>query len=108
MVLESEDSQALDVLSTPSSVHLHLVRCVTKGLGANVDSVVVPFKYVAEKNVAQAYFWAPQPDEGFPPGGRRELHGEIEVGRGLKPSFEFPKVALKVRHSWPRIWIPFV
>ena len=42
------------------------------------------------------YFWPSQ--EGAAQSLKRVFQGELEVAKGLKPSFIFPKVSLRVSH----------
>ena len=42
-----------------------------------------------------AYFWPSQ--EGATESNKKVLQGELEVAKGLKPSFKFPKFTVRVR-----------
>ena len=44
-----------------------------------------------------AYFWPSREGEQVP--NQRVLQGELEVGKGLKPSFKFPKLTIRVSYG---------
>ncbi|EIW83921.1 hypothetical protein CONPUDRAFT_51562 [Coniophora puteana RWD-64-598 SS2] len=76
MTLSGDDEHALDLLASPSSIHLTMVRSVMTGPKATDDSVEA------------GEFEAGAVD--------RILQGEIDVKRSLKPSFHFPNFTTRV------------
>ncbi|TFK60980.1 hypothetical protein BDN72DRAFT_778754 [Pluteus cervinus] len=116
LTLESDDAQALDVLSAPTAITVYLVRTLATGSDATEIGVQRRSNNYFETGVSQAYFWLvegasnPHDDSSIDrvtletvhsagSGGKslskRVLHGEIEVMRGLKPSFVFPRFTIR-------------
>ncbi|KAF4596561.1 hypothetical protein EYR40_007742 [Pleurotus pulmonarius] len=118
ITLRSNDKQALDLLATPEALRVYLVRSMTTGSDAMDDDAPRRSNSHFLESVGDAYFWI-QPEsksegansEGGLQGGGREgrlLRGEIEVQKTLKPSFKFPRFAMRVRSfglfiRWTRV-----
>jgi len=88
------DSQALDLLSVPSSIQLHLVRSIATGSDAAAEDVIRRSNNFFLESVGQAFFWPSS--EGAPEAGSRSLQGELEVKKTLKPGFLFPRFSIRV------------
>jgi hypothetical protein len=94
MTITSGDDQALDLLSTPSSIRVHLVRSLANGSDAMDDDAPRRSNNFFRETVARAFFWPRQ--DGAPEPGKRILEGEVDVKKNLKPSFIFPRFAVRV------------
>lgn len=93
-------TQLLDLLTTPGSVSVALVR--KYGVGNVVSSKTggVPVDNVIAESVETANLWklkgeTDEDDEGGE--GERTMQGEIIVPTDLTPDFEFPSIHLSVR-----------
>ncbi|GBE83344.1 hypothetical protein SCP_0503920 [Sparassis crispa] len=90
MTIETGDSQALDVLSSPKAVIVRLRRHISMGL-ANISDMNsrsvrgVPYEPTVQ-DVKTALWWAPESRNASV--SKRTLHGEILLGLALKPSCE--------------------
>ncbi|KAL6304660.1 hypothetical protein BKA93DRAFT_825556 [Sparassis latifolia] len=93
MTIETGDSQALDVLSSPKAVIVRLRRHISMGL-ANISDMNsrsvrgVPYEPTVQ-DVKTALWWAPESRNASV--SKRTLHGEILLGMiclALKPSCE--------------------
>ncbi|KAI0671856.1 hypothetical protein C8Q78DRAFT_972602 [Trametes maxima] len=93
LTLTGSDEQALDLLSTPSAVRLHLVRVRLVGSHAVQEETGGRSNNVFRESVGSAFFWPS--DEGAPRAGTRVLQGELEVKKGLKLGFVFPRFSLR-------------
>ncbi|OBZ62661.1 hypothetical protein A0H81_15025 [Grifola frondosa] len=93
LTLTGTDAQALDLLSTPSAVNLHLIRSRAVGTQAAQDEATARSDSVFRESVGSAFWWPSE--EGAPEALRRTLQGELDVKKGLKPSFVFPKFSLR-------------
>ncbi|KAL7279290.1 hypothetical protein ACG7TL_007131 [Trametes sanguinea] len=93
LTLEGSDEQALDLLSTPSSVRMHLLRVRLVGSHAMQDESAGRSNNVFRETVGTAFFWPS--DEGAPQPAKRVLQGELEVKKGLKLGFTFPRFSLR-------------
>ncbi|KAI0359735.1 hypothetical protein OH77DRAFT_1471440 [Trametes cingulata] len=93
LTLTGSDEQALDLLSTPSAVRLHLVRVRLVGSHAVLDEPTGRSNNVFRDSVGTAFFWPS--DEGAPRAGTRVLNGELEVKKSLKLGFVFPRFSLR-------------
>ncbi|KAJ7761956.1 hypothetical protein DFH07DRAFT_956974 [Mycena maculata] len=93
LTLKSEDTQALDTLSNPTAIKLHLVRSMALGADAMEDRAERKSNTFFVTGVAQAYFWPS--NEGAPEPGIRIMRGELEVKKALKPSFLFPRFSVR-------------
>ncbi|KAH9928377.1 uncharacterized protein B0H18DRAFT_1157817 [Fomitopsis serialis] len=83
VTVTSDDEQALDLLSAPTSIRLHLIR--TRVLGPHAMS--------EDERVGTAYFWPS--DAGAQDRGKRALWGEILAKSDSKPSFACPGFSLR-------------
>ncbi|KAI0789899.1 hypothetical protein C8Q75DRAFT_806557 [Abortiporus biennis] len=105
ITVSSSDNQAVDLISTPSSIKLHLVRERYTGSDAVKEDSIGRSNNTFREVVGTAFFWpstsantASDGTEGEKTGNgslKRILQGELEVRRGLKPSFVFPRFALR-------------
>ncbi|KAI0367999.1 hypothetical protein BV20DRAFT_949122 [Pilatotrama ljubarskyi] len=93
VTLSGSDGQALDLLSTPSAVRMHLVRMRLVGSLAIQDEPSGRSNNVFRDSVGTAFFWPS--DEGAPRQGTRVLNGELEVKKALKLGFVFPRFSLR-------------
>ncbi|KAF7976619.1 hypothetical protein HWV62_2292 [Athelia sp. TMB] len=91
--LTSTDTQALDLLAVPSAIRLHLVRAITLGAHAASENAALRGKSSSRTSSARAAFWPST--AGKPETGIRILEGEIDVKKTIKPSFVFPKCAMR-------------
>ncbi|KAF9450553.1 hypothetical protein P691DRAFT_788998 [Macrolepiota fuliginosa MF-IS2] len=93
LVLESEDVQALDILSSPAAIRVELVRAMTTGFEATADHPDRRSDNFFRITLSRAYFWnADEP--GLGP-NRRSLQGEIDLEEKLKPTFTFPRLSIE-------------
>ncbi|KAI9000455.1 hypothetical protein BD414DRAFT_1082 [Trametes punicea] len=93
LTLKGSDEQALDLLSTPSAVRMHLLRTRLVGSHAVQDDPVGRSNNVFRESVGTPFFWPS--DEGAPEPGTRVLQGELEIKKGLKLGFVFPRFSLR-------------
>ncbi|KAL1949605.1 hypothetical protein VTO73DRAFT_8486 [Trametes versicolor] len=93
VTLSGSDEQALDLLSTPSAVRMHLVRVRSVGSHATQEDAVGRSNNVFRDSVGTAFFWPS--DEGAPRAGTRVLNGELEIKKALKLGFVFPRFSLR-------------
>ncbi|TFK74264.1 hypothetical protein BDN72DRAFT_893247 [Pluteus cervinus] len=98
LTLESDDTQALDVVSQPSMIHLHLARTVC------YTHKPIDTAHHTNGPVTAAYFWPETPPglDGVPSYGasgdsptKRILRGEVLVHPILKPSFTFHRLIVQ-------------
>ncbi|KAJ3903972.1 hypothetical protein F5879DRAFT_1010172 [Lentinula edodes] len=90
LTLRSNDEQALDILSSPSAIRVFLVRSLANGSDAVDDDVVRRSNNFFVESAGQAVFWSASRDKNS-----RTLQGELEVRHGVKPSFVFPRFAIR-------------
>ncbi|KAI1796920.1 hypothetical protein LXA43DRAFT_985107 [Ganoderma leucocontextum] len=95
LTLKASDEQALDLLGTPSSVRLHLVRVRLVGSHATLDNAdkIGRSNNMFRETVGSAFFWPS--DEGAPEPGTRVLQGELEAKKSLKLGFLFPRFSVR-------------
>jgi hypothetical protein len=93
LTISGADSEALDLLSKPLTIRIHLVRSLAIGSDAVKDDAPRRSNNFFKESSARASFW---PAPGGSPDGSRVLLGEIEVRKNLKPSFIFPRMACRV------------
>lgn len=93
LTLTSTDNQALDVLSAPSACRLHLIRSLANGSDATCDAATRRSSNFFSESVSQASFWPST--EGAREDFKRTLHGELEIHKGMKPSFTFPRLTIR-------------
>ncbi|KAF9466643.1 hypothetical protein BDZ94DRAFT_1212834 [Collybia nuda] len=91
LTLKSPDTQALDVLSAPNAIRLHLIRSMTTGSDATDEGMTRRTDNYFLEGVGQAYFWTSSEQDG----NKRVLQGELEISRNLKPSFVFPRFTIQ-------------
>jgi hypothetical protein len=94
MRVASHDKQALDLLSNPTSIRVHLVRSIALGSDAINDDVTRRSNNFFQEAVARATFWPSL--EGAPEHGERVLQGELIIEKNFKPSFIFPRFCVRV------------
>ncbi|KAJ3795796.1 hypothetical protein GGU11DRAFT_746737 [Lentinula aff. detonsa] len=90
LTIKSDDEQALDILSSPSAVRVFLVRSLANGSDAVDDDAVRRSNNFFVESAGQAVFWSISRDQNS-----RTLQGELEVKHGVKPSFVFPRFAIR-------------
>lgn len=95
MTFSSSDEQALDLLCSPSAVRLQLVRERLLGSQATQEGASGQSSNTFREPVAGAYFWPSQ--DGAVEHGKRQLQGEIDIKKSLRPTFVFPRFSLRVR-----------
>ncbi|KAI0833624.1 hypothetical protein BC628DRAFT_1308762 [Trametes gibbosa] len=93
VTLTGTDEQALDLLATPSAIRMHLVRLRLVGSHAVHEETGGRSNNIFRESVGNAFFWPS--DEGAPRPGTRVLNGELEVKKGLKLGFVFPRFSLR-------------
>ena len=81
-------------MSQPSSINVFLTRTIAIGSSATDETAPRRSNNTFPEHVGKAFFWPS--DEGAPQDGVRILHGEIDVRRGLKPDFLFPRFCVRV------------
>jgi hypothetical protein len=91
--LSCADAHALDVLAPSPALGLHLARTLAFGSTAAIPAAHQRHTIFTE-NTAKARWW-PAPDRKPQP-GVRHLAGEIQVRKGVKPSFVFPRLSVYV------------
>ncbi|KAF8896107.1 hypothetical protein BD779DRAFT_1724469, partial [Infundibulicybe gibba] len=97
-----EDSQALDLVSAPTALELQLDRLIITGPEATEGpETQTRSDRCFSETMGKAYFWSTSNESE-----RRILHGELEVGRRLKPSCQFPRFAIKYVLKFLDIKVP--
>jgi hypothetical protein len=94
LTLKSEDDHALDTLATAKAIKLHLVRSIALGSDAMEERVERRSNNFFQSGAGQAYFWPST--EGAKEPGKRTMCGELDVKKGIKPSFHFPRFTVRV------------
>ncbi len=94
LVLESEDTQALDIISNPAAVKVELIRAMTTGTEATAENPERRTDNYFIGQLSGAYFW--KVDEAVDGPNRRILQGEVEVEAKMKPTFAFPGLSIEV------------
>lgn len=100
------DEQALDLLCAPGAVKLQLYRERLIGSHAIREGAQGQSNNTFREVVSSGAFWPSQ--EGAHAPGTRMLQGELEVRKGIRPTFIFPRFTLRVsrfphRHSPCRV-----
>ncbi|KIM40543.1 hypothetical protein M413DRAFT_445985 [Hebeloma cylindrosporum] len=90
-----EDPYALDVLTKPGAIQLKLRRSMATGSEATDDNGVRRTDNYFQEESGMAYFWPSPSQGGAMEVNKRVLQGELEVVKGLKPSFKFPKFTVR-------------
>ncbi|KAF7768260.1 hypothetical protein Agabi119p4_7503 [Agaricus bisporus var. burnettii] len=93
LILESEDSQALDLLSSPAAIQVALTRAITIGSEAAAEDPERRTNNYITTVESKAYFWSAQ-ELGEGP-NRRVLQGEIDLEMKTKPTFIFPGLSIE-------------
>ncbi|TDL25704.1 hypothetical protein BD410DRAFT_895932 [Rickenella mellea] len=93
LTLKCSDSQALDLLAAPAAPIIYLTRSVAIGSEAANDDAPRRSNNTFVENIGKAFFWPST--EGAPEEGVKKLSGELEVKKGTKPSFIFPRFSLR-------------
>jgi hypothetical protein len=91
--LTCANDQALDLLSQPSAIGLHLSRTLAIGSTA-ADRIAHQGRSVFKQNSAKGYWWPSAAEKPVP--GKRFIVGEVQVRKGLKPSSTFPRLSVYV------------
>jgi hypothetical protein len=95
ITFKGDDPHALDVLTKPDAIQLKLRRSMATGSEAIDDNGVRRTDNYFQEESGMAYFWPSQ--EGAMEVNKRVLQGELDVVKGLKPSFKFPEFTVRVR-----------
>ena len=113
ITLSSPDTQALDLLASPSSPNVHLLRDVrygsetTQGQTGNASIAKTGMKpnlamKSAVTQVASAVWWMPSSssttNQGSESGLSKRLEGEIQLPSDIPPSFLFAKLEINVSY----------
>ena len=88
------DEQALDLLCAPGAIKFHLFRERLIGSHAIREGAVGQSNNTFREVMGTAAFWPSR--EGAQAPGTRTLQGELEVRKGLRPTFVFPRFTLRV------------
>lgn len=94
LTFSSADEQALDLLSSAGAIRFHLFRERLIGSHAIKEGAVGQSNNTFREVMSSAVFWPSQ--EGAQEPGKRKLQGELEVRKGLRPTFVFPRFTLRV------------
>ncbi|KAH7884480.1 hypothetical protein F5I97DRAFT_1929339 [Phlebopus sp. FC_14] len=92
LTLTGDDEQALDLLSSPRSIRLLMVRSLATGSDATAEDVERRTDNFFLETVARGVFWPPVDTVST---GKRVLQGEVDVKRNLKPSTLFPNFTIR-------------
>ncbi|KAK1236367.1 hypothetical protein PQX77_000400 [Marasmius sp. AFHP31] len=90
LMMTCGNEQALSLLSNPSAARVALLKHIITGTGDKKNNVVGVV-------VGRATFWPSDKDNRL---GLRTLEGGLEIPAGLKPSFEFAKLAVQYTLDW--------
>ncbi|KAJ6507966.1 hypothetical protein C8R47DRAFT_1100150 [Mycena vitilis] len=95
MTLKSTDDHALDTLANSKAIKLHLVRSIALGSDAMEERASSDRRSTNFflSGAGQAYFWPSA--EGAKEPGTRTMSGELEVKKGIKPTFRFPRFTVR-------------
>ena len=94
VTFSSEDEQALDLVCSPNSARFHLYRERLIGSHAIKEGAVGQSNNTFREVMGTAALW---PSHEIPPeAGKRHFQGEIEIRKGLRPTFTFPRFSLRV------------
>ncbi|KAJ7364224.1 hypothetical protein DFH08DRAFT_910474 [Mycena albidolilacea] len=93
LTLKSEDELALDTLASSKAIKLHLVRSIALGSDAMEEKAERRSNTFFLSSAGQGYFWPSM--EGAKETGIRTMRGELEVNKGIKPSFHFPRFTVR-------------
>ncbi|KAF9267939.1 hypothetical protein L218DRAFT_941314 [Marasmius fiardii PR-910] len=85
MVLASRDEHFLRLLSHPTAARVVLFKHTITGSGGKKNNAL-------KTAVGEATFWSSRSNRN---NGVRYLEGELEIPAGLKPSFNFPRLAIQ-------------
>lgn len=94
LTLTCPDSQAIDLLSQPSATTVFLTRTIAIGSEATDESAPRRSNNTFPEHLSKAFWWPSE--EGAPVEGKSVLHGEIDVGKNVKPGFVFPRFTIRV------------
>ncbi|KAF5342241.1 hypothetical protein D9611_001660 [Ephemerocybe angulata] len=99
LTLKSTNTTALDLLATPKSIRLEIVRSMITGPdAASNDTASLKSENVASENEGFAFWWdTPRTTDSGPPRdpNERVLWGELEIPLTLKPTFCFHQFSLR-------------
>ncbi|PSR81579.1 hypothetical protein PHLCEN_2v6345 [Hermanssonia centrifuga] len=90
----SSDEQALDLVCAPSAMRFHLYRERLIGSHATREGAAGQSNNTFREVMCTAAFWPSQ--ESAPEPGKRTLQGELDVKKGMRPTFTFPRFTLRV------------
>lgn len=110
LTFTSDDEQALDLLCANAAIRLVLLRERLIGSHATVEGAAGQSNNTFREVVGTACFWPAHDEGGGGSGGargRRQLQGEIDIRKSVRPTFVFPRFSLRVRvlrartPAWP-------
>ncbi|KAF8206241.1 hypothetical protein K438DRAFT_1816872 [Mycena galopus ATCC 62051] len=93
LTLTSDDEQALDTLANSKAINLHLVRSIALGSDAMEEKAERRSNTFFPSGAGQGYFWPST--EGAKEAGKRTMRGELEVKKGMKAGFHFPRFTVR-------------
>ncbi|KAF5326926.1 hypothetical protein D9619_004162 [Psilocybe cf. subviscida] len=96
-----QDASVLETVAVAKAIQLRLRRSMATGDEATDDNGVRRTDNHFSQDMGIGYFWPSQ--EGAAQPLKRVFQGELEVVKGLKPSFIFPKVSLR----YTLVMLPF-
>ncbi|THH08878.1 hypothetical protein EW145_g2410 [Phellinidium pouzarii] len=93
LTLTSADAQVLDLLSQPSAISVFLTRTIAIGSTATDETAPRRSNNTFLEHINRAFWWPSE--EGAPQEDTRVLHGEIDVKKGMRPGFVFPRLSIR-------------
>jgi hypothetical protein len=93
LTLKSKDTQALDLIA--SEPLLQLTRTLALGTDAMNEAAPRRSNNTFPVAVSRAVFWPYEKDD-MQSRDVRVLRGEVYINEGLKPSFSFPRFAIRL------------
>jgi hypothetical protein len=103
VTLRSSHSDALDLFSSPTALPVHFLRTLALGSAAMSPEAGVRRSNNTLVDVIARACWWPEASAGAATEGERRLRGEVQLPKGLKPSFLFPRHSLWVRLGLTRL-----
>jgi len=93
LTFTGQDESVLDAFAMAKAIQLRLRRSMATGDEATDENGARRTDNHFSQDMGIGYFWPSQ--EGAAQSLKRVFQGELEVAKGLKPSFIFPKVSLR-------------
>jgi len=92
--IETPDSQAMDLLSSPRAIDVRLRRCVTYRENAGIVKKMGSGSSEIIEDITTAVWWPSQDGHTTKPGQRR-LNGEMQLSNALKPTSAIAHFAIE-------------